>query len=392
MRVLDAQKIMNLCVVQNFYNNNFQIGILGGGQLGRMLIQEGINLNLSISVLDPNPSAPCATIASNFVVGDFTDYQTVLDFGKGKDLLTVEIENVNTLALEELEKKGVKVFPSASVLNTVKDKGLQKEFYKKHQIPTADFSLATGDISGEKLSFPFVQKLRTGGYDGKGVQVISSEKELENSFAEPSVIEECVAIEKEISVIVARNERGEIKTFPAVEMEFNATANLVELLSSPASLSNEKEERANEIAEQIARELNLVGILAVEFFLDKNGEIIVNEIAPRPHNSGHQTIEGNITSQYAQHWRAILGLPLGNTSIIKPSVMLNVLGAEGYTGNANYKGLHEVLEIEGVFVHLYGKEQTKPFRKMGHITVLEETLEKAKSKAKQVKEILEVIS
>jgi len=375
----------------SFYGN-FKLGILGGGQLGRMLIQEAANFNISISVLDSDKNAPCKELAAEFVIGDIRDFETVYQFGKTVDLLTIEIEHVNVDALERLENEGLLVYPQPKILRMIQDKGLQKKFYSDNNIPTAAYFLSENktETLSHKADFPFMQKLRKGGYDGKGVMKLASETDIEKSFDAPSVLEKL--IDKEISVIVARNKSGETKCFPPVEMEFNAEANLVEFLFSPASISEKIKTEANEIAIKIADKLGIVGILAIEMFITKKDELLVNEMAPRPHNSGHQTIEGNFTSQYAQHLRAILNLPLGDTKIILPSVMVNLLGEKNYEGNAKYEGLEEVLAMENSYVHLYGKKTTKPFRKMGHVTILAENIEKAKQKAKFVKEKLKVIA
>ena len=379
---------------KSFYDSSFKIGVLGGGQLGRMLIQESVNLNLNICVLDPNKNAPCSKISSEFVVGSLTDYKNVYKFGKDKDVVTIEIENVNVKALYKLEEEGVKVFPSPKIIETIKDKGLQKEFYQKHKIPTAEFILLNNkeDLKKHTNYLPAAHKLRTGGYDGKGVNILKQEKDIQSTFDAPSVLEKLVDFEKELSVIVARNENGEIKTFPTVEMEFDPKANLVEFLFSPADISADVEQKAQIVAKQVAEAFNLVGILAVELFLTKDGKILVNEAAPRPHNSGHQTIEANITSQYEQHLRSILNLPLGDTKIIKPSVMVNLLGEDGFSGKAKYKGIEKCLNQSGVYLHLYGKTDTKPFRKMGHATIIDNDIEKAKEKAYFVKETLKIIA
>lgn len=375
-----------------FYQKDFKLGILGGGQLGRMLIQESVNLNLSVHVLDPDKNAPCSRISDEFVVGSFNDYETVLAFGKDKNIVTIEIEHVNLDALKELEKRGVKVFPQPAVLEIVKDKGNQKEFYQKNNIPTAPFHLISdkSEIAKYRNEFPFMQKLRSGGYDGKGVTPLRNDDDLNSAFDAPSVLEKMVDFEREISVIVARNESGEIVSYPVVDMEFNKTANLVEFLFSPSETSLAIQGKADEIARTIIDKLKLVGILAVEMFVTKSGEVLVNEIAPRPHNSGHQTIEGNKTSQYAQHVRAILNLPLGSTALVYPSVMVNVLGEQGYEGDAIYEKLNDVLAIEGCYVHLYGKKTTKPFRKMGHVTIVNKNLDQAKRTAKLVQQLLKV--
>lgn len=376
----------------NLNQLNKTLGILGGGQLGKMLLQKAADFNITAYVIDPDSNAPCKNLCAKFVNASFKDYNTVMDFGKSCDIITVEIEHVNTDALAELEKWGKKVFPQPNILKMVQDKGLQKLFYKEHNIPTADFYLVESKSEINLGKMPFIQKTRTAGYDGKGVKKISTDADLENAFNEPCVIEECIDFEKEISIIVARNEDGEIKCYPTVEMYFNAEANLVELLFSPAAIDAKIEAAAVAIATKLITELKLVGILAVELFVTKDGQLLVNEIAPRPHNSGHQTIEGNITSQYEQHLRAIFNLPLGSTKTVNAAAMVNVLGEKGFVGDANYLGLDEVLKIEGAYVHLYGKKTTKPFRKMGHVTVVDNDMAVAIAKANQIKELLKVVA
>ena len=374
-----------------FYNG-LRIGFLGGGQLGRMAIQEAISLNTRIGVLDPDPDAPCKYIAHEFHQGSLQDYQTVLEFGRKFNLVTIEIEHVNTQALFDLEKEGIQVFPQPSILEMVKDKGLQKQFYLENGIPTARFKLIDADKSIHQYnwSYPFIQKLRKGGYDGKGVTKIESAKDL--GFSEASLIEECIDFKKEIAVIVARNLQGEIKTFPMVEMEFDPKANLVEFLYWPSDETQEIQNKAAEIAINLAAKTGIVGILAVEMFLTRDGQILVNEIAPRTHNSGHHTIEAARTSQFMQHLRALLNLPLGSTDLVYPAAMINLLGEEGHTGLVEYQGLEQALAMPGVYVHLYGKNTTKPFRKMGHITITGTNLSEVKEKAKLVKSMVKVIS
>jgi 5-(carboxyamino)imidazole ribonucleotide synthase len=380
-------------MISKWYGKDLRLGVLGGGQLGRMLIQAANDLNIHIHCLDPDPNAPCSEIAHSFSCGSLTDYNTVLNFGSDKHLITVEIENVNVEALVELEKKGVKVFPQSNVLKLIKDKGLQKEFYKKNNIPTAAFELISSKAELLlKTDFPFVHKLRTGGYDGKGVKIISNSSEADQSFDAPSVIEEKIDFQKELSVLVARNEKGEIKTFPLVECEFNPEANLVEFLFSPADVSPEIELKAKEISSQLIEKLNMVGLLAVELFLTKSNELLVNEIAPRPHNSGHHTIECCTTSQFSQHLRAILNLPLGDTSLIQAGAMINLVGEKEFHGPVIYDGLENLLSIPGVFPHLYGKEISKPFRKMGHITITGKNIDELKAKRDKIKGLIRVIS
>ena len=380
-------------MISKWYGKDLRLGVLGGGQLGRMLIQAANDLNIHIHCLDPDPNAPCSEIAHSFSCGSLTDYNTVLNFGSDKHLITVEIENVNVEALVELEKKGVKVFTQPNVLKLIQDKGLQKEFYLKNNIPTAAFELISSKAELLlKTDFPFVHKLRTGGYDGKGVKIISNLSEAEQSFDAPSVIEEKIDFQKELSVLVARNEKGEIKTFPLVECEFNPEANLVEFLFSPAEVSPEIELKAKEIASQLIEKLNMVGLLAVELFLTKSNELLVNEIAPRPHNSGHHTIECCTTSQFSQHLRAILNLPLGDTSLIQAGAMINLVGEKEFNGPVIYDGLENLLSIPGVFPHLYGKEISKPFRKMGHITITGKNIVELKAKRDKIKGLIRVIS
>ncbi len=379
--------------MNSFAPQQYKIGILGGGQLGRMLIQNAVNYNLNISVLDPDGNAPCKNIC-NFTKGSITDYDTVYKFGKDKDVITIEIENVNIEALKQLEKEGKKVFPQPEIIELIQDKGLQKMFYQRNNIPSADFFLTENKEQIAKYAdfFPFFQKLRKGGYDGKGVTKLVNPNNLDKAFNEPSVLERLVNFDKELSVIVARSESGECKCFPVVECEFNPQANLVEFLFSPANIKKNIEKDAISIATQVAEKLNIVGLLAVEMFLTKDGTVLVNEIAPRPHNSGHHTIEANVVSQFEQHWRAILNLPLGDTSIVKPGVMINLLGEMGYEGSAKYEGMEDVMKFGGVYIHLYGKANTKPFRKMGHVTIVDDDLVKAKQKAKTVKQLLKVVA
>jgi 5-(carboxyamino)imidazole ribonucleotide synthase len=370
------------------------VSILGGGQLGRMFIQEAINYNVNTRVLDPDPKAPCSSICDEFVNGNFKEYDEVMRFGKNADVITVEIEHVNVDALEELEKQGVKIYPQPSVLRVVQDKGVQKKFYRDHGIPTSEFALVEGssDIESCGITLPAMQKLRTSGYDGRGVKAIRTEKDMEEAFDAPSLIEKMVDFEMEISVIISRNTSGEVASFPVVDMEFNPEANLVEFLLSPSGVSEEVKEKATSIAHKLITGLDMVGILAVEMFVTRSGEVLVNEMAPRPHNSGHQTIEGNITSQYAAHLRAILDLPPGDTSVLRPAVMVNLLGEKGHNGNAVYEGMDEVMRIPGAYIHLYGKAVTKPFRKMGHVTVLADTAREAKEKAVRIQSLLKVVS
>lgn len=376
-----------------WFGNSTRLGMIGGGQLGRMFIQEAINFDVEVHILDSDINAPCKLIAHSFTEGSITDYDALYNFGLDKDILTVEIENVNVEALEALEKLGKKVFPQPRVLKIIKDKGLQKQFYLDNAIPTAPFFLihSEKELEAHKQNLPFIQKLRTGGYDGKGVQAILNEEDFSKAFTAPSLLEKKIAFVKELSVIVARNEKGEIKTYPAVECEFSAAANLVEFQFAPAAISTITEEKAKEIAIDIIQKLDMVGILAVEMFLTADETLLVNEIAPRPHNSGHHTIECNITSQFEQHLRSVLNLPLGETTILQAGAMINLLGEIGFEGPVFYEGLEECLSLPGVHPHIYGKQITKPFRKMGHVTIAGTDLEIVKKTALAVKNKIKVI-
>ncbi len=363
------------------------IGILGGGQLGRMLIQSAIDFNLEISILDPDPAAPCSLIAHRFVQGEFTDYQTVLDFGRSCQLVTIEIENVNTEALRQLMREGISVWPQPEVIELIQDKRLQKKFYRDHNIPTADYVLIEDSAAARSHEnmLPAFFKLGKAGYDGRGVQKIASKEDFDNLLPGPGLLEQFVAFEKELSVIVARNQDGAVSIFPTVELVFNAQHHLVEYLFAPARITKQQEQQAQDLARKVIDDLQMVGLLAVEMFLDKSGAILVNEIAPRPHNSGHHTIEGNHTSQYEQLWRSILNWPLGSTDNCGASAMVDLLGAPGFQGPAIYEGLSEVLAMKGTHIHLYGKKITKPFRKMGHVTIIETEGQSLEEKARFVK-------
>lgn len=375
------------------FDTNFRLGVLGGGQLGRMLIQSGIDFDIRFSILDPDPKAPCAGI-TEFHNGKLTDFNTVIEFGSSCDIITIEIENVNTEALKELQRRGKKVFPQPEVIELIKDKRIQKSFYRTHQIPTAEFILVENRSEVEQhLDFlPAVNKLGKEGYDGRGVQILRTKDDLQNAFDAPGLLEKLIDFDKEISVIVARNERGELTTFPAVEMVFHPVQNLVEYLFSPAQITDTIAAQADAIARRIIQQLDMVGLLAVEMFVTRDGHVLVNEIAPRPHNSGHQTIEANVTSQYEQHLRSILNLPLGDTAIRMPSAMVNLLGEPGYEGAVKYEGFNDVVGVSGVHVHLYGKRFTKPFRKMGHVTITDRDIESLKKKVNFVKQTLKVIA
>lgn len=384
--------------MERLVTSNLKLGIIAGGQLGKMLIQEASKWDLITYVLDNDENCPARSIASHYIKGNHLDFDAVYHFGKMVDLLTFEIENVNIEALKKLKSEGIRILPDPEILELIQDKGLQKQFYERNGIPTSPFKIydkenaIIEDIEKGVLKYPFVQKLRKGGYDGRGVTVLNEPVDLEKLLIGASIIEKKVEIAKEISVIVARNKKGEIKCYPVVEMLFDPTANLVDKLICPSSITVEQSEKATNFASEIIELLDMEGLLAVEFFVDSKGEIIVNEMAPRPHNSGHHTIESIITSQFEQHLRAILNFPLGSTKIKLPSVMINILGAEGHEGPVIYEGLTESMAIEGVKIHLYGKKTTKPYRKMGHVTVLSSSLECALKKAEKVKQLIKAKS
>jgi 5-(carboxyamino)imidazole ribonucleotide synthase len=368
------------------------LGILGGGQLGRMLIQSAINYNLDIHILDPDPGAPCKSLTSNFVNGDLKDFETVYAFGKACDVISIEIEHVNTEALILLEKEGKKVFPQPHIIALIQDKRRQKQFYLDEGIPTAPFVLTDNKEEVRKNAdfLPAVNKLGREGYDGRGVQLLKKTEDLEKAFDAPGLLEKFIDFDKELAVIVSRNEAGEVDSFPSVECAFHPEHNLVEFLFSPASIDPQIEHKARKLAIDIIEKLDMVGLLAVEMFLTKSGELLVNEIAPRPHNSGHHTIEANFTSQFEQHLRAVMGMPLGKTDLRSPAAMVNLLGEAGFTGEAYVEGIDEAVREKGVYLHLYGKKLTKPFRKMGHVTLLADQPESLKEKADRIKKLIKI--
>lgn len=374
------------------------IGILGGGQLGKMLAIAAHPLDIPIYMLDQSPDFPGGAISNKFVQGSFKNYDDVVNFGRQVDVVTVEIEHVNIEALQTLKAEGKTVHPDPDILATIKDKGLQKTFYKNQNIPTSPFHLfenadaIKAAVEAGTINIPFVQKSRTAGYDGKGVFVVKTVADLENLLPGGAVIEPLVDIDKEIAVIVARNPSGAVKHFEPVEMEFHPTANLVEFLFCPTTLLPNQKEEVIRLAHQVIEAYGICGLLAVEFFLTKSGEWLVNEVAPRPHNSGHHTIDSCVTSQFEQHIRAILDLPLGDTTELQPAVMTNLLGEPDHTGPVQYEGFADCLKMDGVHLHLYGKTITKPYRKMGHATVVHKDLEHAKTTARNVKKTLKIIS
>ena len=385
---------MSSLLYQPFLSGRNTLGVLGGGQLGRMLIQSAIDFNIDVHVLDPNPQAPCHALATRFSVGALTDFDTVYTFGKTCDLLTIEIENVNTEALKQLRDEGLPVYPEPEVIELIQDKREQKQFYRQHNIPTADFVLTEtrSDLAQHVDRLPAVHKLGRAGYDGRGVQKLRSEADLPQGFDQPGLLEELVDFEKEISVIVARNLRGQVVTFPVVELVFHPEKNLVEYLFAPATLSPALAQEADQLARTVIEQLNMTGLLAVEMFVTRQGKVLVNEVAPRTHNSGHHTIEANVTSQFEQHLRAILDMPLGSTTLQTPAAMVNLLGEAGYEGPARYEGIDEALAVEGVSVHLYGKKTTKPFRKMGHVTVVAPSVDELRSAVRRIQQTIKVIA
>ena len=363
-----------------------------------MLLQASIDWNLRVHVLDADAEAPCRHLCTQFTHGSLTDYDTVYQFGQAVDVLTIEIERVNVDALEALEREGKRVFPQPSVIRIIQDKRLQKQFYRDHNLPTADFILTDTRADVALLDIqqpdflPAFHKLGRDGYDGRGVQRIASVADVGKAFDAPGVLEKAVDFEKELAVIVARNERGEMQTFPTVEMVFHPELNLVEYLFAPAEISDAIDQQAQDIARRTTEAFGIVGLLAVELFLDKQGNVLINEVAPRPHNSGHHTMRANVTSQFEQHWRAILNYPLGDTTAYQPAAMVNLLGEEGHTGPAVYDGLENLLAMPGVFPFFYGKAITKPFRKMGHVTVMDHSLADLREKVGDVQRGIRVIS
>lgn len=380
------------------FSTTQKIGILGGGQLGKMLALAAANWDFKTFCLDPAPDAPASQVCTGFTTGDFKNYDDVLAFGRDKDLITIEIEHVNTDALLELERLGKMVHPSPRALNIIKDKGLQKEFYQEHNIPTARFEIFEDEKSLKKAvesgrwALPLVQKTRTAGYDGKGVAILRTQDDLENKLLSgPCLAEALAPIETEIAIVAAKNAQGDVVIYPAVEMEFHPEANLVEFLLCPARISPLVAAEAEVLAERVIRAFDICGLLAVEMFWTEDGQLLVNEVAPRPHNSGHHTIDSAHTSQFEQHLRAICDMPLGSTATITPvAIMLNLLGEPGYKGPVCYEGVEKCLQLEGVNIHLYGKSQTSPFRKMGHVTITGDTVKDAMEKANFVKQNLRV--
>ncbi|MDI5887529.1 MULTISPECIES: 5-(carboxyamino)imidazole ribonucleotide synthase [Flavobacterium] len=382
----------------NYFSSDFKLGILGGGQLGKMLLFDTRKFDIQTYVLDPSDEAPCKIACNKFFKGDLMDFETVYNFGKKVDVLTFEIELVNLEALVKLEEEGVKVFPSPKTLKLIQNKGIQKDFYTQHTIPTANYKRFENlkslivDILDSKTKLPFVWKCTEFGYDGNGVKVIRQISDLDNLANVECIAEEMVPFKNELAVIVCRNPSGEIKTYPVVEMEFHPEANQVEYVICPARIDDKVAEKARAIALNVSEKFNHVGLLAVEMFQTEDDEILVNEVAPRPHNSGHYSIEASYTSQFENHLRAILNLPLGNTDSKVAGIMVNLSGEEGYSGDVVYENIEKILGWNGVTPHIYGKKQTRPFRKMGHVTIVNPDINEARRIAENVKNTIRVIS
>lgn len=382
----------------HYFSSNFTLGILGGGQLGKMLLTETRKFDITTKVLDPSADAPCRIACNTFIQGALTDFDTVYRFGKEVEVLTIEIENVNVDALKKLQSEGVKVYPTPQTIELIQNKATQKQFYATHNIPTAPFyrfeSLENLQqaVANQEITLPFVWKSARFGYDGNGVKIVRQLPDLSLLPEGECIAENLVPFAKELAVIVARNVSGEATTYPVVEMEFHPEANQVEYVLCPARISEEIAQKARAIAVQVAEAFQVVGLLAVELFLTAEGEVLVNEVAPRPHNSGHYSIEAAYTNQFEQHLRAILDLPLGNTDSKVAGVMVNLVGAEGYQGDVIYENIEQILAMQGVTPHIYGKRQTRPFRKMGHVTIVNKDIEKARVIAEKVKQTIKVIS
>jgi len=382
----------------NYFSSGFKLGILGGGQLGKMLLYSTRKFDIYTCVLDSSVEAPCRIASNEFYKGDLMDFETVYNFGKKVDVLTIEIENVNVEALEKMENEGIKVYPSSKTLRIIQNKAKQKLFYIDHNLPTASFSRFAytseieDTISNGGLTFPFVWKCAQFGYDGTGVKVVKSLSDLKDLPNVECIAEELIPFKNELAVIVGRNVSGETKTYPVVEMEFHPEANQVEYVICPARINKEVAKKAETIALKVSAAFNHVGLIAVEMFQTHDDKILINEVAPRPHNSGHHTIETNFTSQFEQHLRAILDLPLGKTDSKVAGIMVNLVGEEGYNGNVVYKNIGSIMKMDGVTPHIYGKKQTRPFRKMGHVTIVNKDLSEARKIAEEVKNSIKVIS
>jgi 5-(carboxyamino)imidazole ribonucleotide synthase len=382
----------------NYFSSDFKLGILGGGQLGKMLLAETRKFDIQTYILDPSAEAPSRFGATKFFIGNLMNYDTVYEFGKKVDALTIEIENVNLEALDQLEAEGLNVYPSPKTLRLIQNKGTQKDFYVKNNIPTSKFNRfqdlenLKSSVTSCAVEIPFVWKCAQFGYDGNGVKIVRTATDLENLPNVECIAEEVVPFKNELAVIVARSVSGEVKTYPVVEMEFHPEANQVEYVICPARIDEKVAQKAIEVGLKVSEAFNHVGLLAVEMFQTHDDEIVVNEVAPRPHNSGHYSIEASYTSQFENHLRAILNLPLGNTASKVAGIMVNLVGEEGYSGNVVYENIEKIMAIDGVTPHIYGKRETRPFRKMGHVTIVNEDMNEARRIAEEVKKTIRVIS
>ena len=385
-------------VLKDYFSSDFKLGVLGGGQLGRMLLAETQKFDIYTSILDSSPEAPCAQICNEFHQGNLLDFNTVYNFGKQVDLLTIEIENVNIDALDLLEREGLTIYPTPKSIRIIQSKATQKNFYKDKNIPTAPYfhyaylEELKHSYQNNIIEFPFVWKAARFGYDGTGVKIVRAFEDLENLPKGECIVEKLIPFKNELAVIVARNHNGEVASYPVVEMEFHPEANQVEYVICPARIDQSIAKKAREVALKVADAFDFVGLLAVEMFQTEEDEILVNEVAPRTHNSGHYSIEASYTNQFEQHLRSILNLPLGNTESKVAGIMVNLVGAEGHTGEVVYENIDKILQIDGVTPHIYGKKITKPFRKMGHVTIVDKDIDKARKVAQQVKKIIKVIS
>ena len=384
--------------MKNYYSSGFKLGILGGGQLGRMLLAETQKFDIYTAILENNKNAPCAALCNRFVVGDLLDFEAVYNFGKTVDLLTIEIENVNLDALDKLENEGLTIYPKPKDLRIIQNKARQKNFYVDHQIPTAEFSHYAyleeliHSFENNIVQFPFVWKAARFGYDGNGVKIVRNIEDLASLPNVECITEKLIPFKNELAVIVARNAAGEVKTYPVVEMEFHPEANQVEYVICPARIAPKVAEKSREVALKVVSDLDFIGLLAVEMFQTEDDKILVNEVAPRPHNSGHYSIEASYTNQFEQHLRSILNLPLGNTASKVAGIMVNLVGSVGFSGDVIYQNIEEILKIDGVTPHIYGKKETRPFRKMGHVTIVNADIDRARAIAQKVKETIRVIS
>lgn len=387
-----------MLTMTDYFSSEFTLGILGGGQLGKMLLYETRKFDIKTQVLDPSAEAPCRIACDTFVQGDLMDYDTVYNFGKDTDVLTIEIEGVNLDAMEALEAEGVKTFPRAATLRNIQNKGVQKDFYASHNIPTADFKRFDNNtdllawFKDSDWELPFVWKSCVGGYDGTGVKIVRQQSDLDTLANVPCIAEKMIPFKNELAVIVARSVSGQAVTYPVVEMEFHPEANQVEYVLCPARIDDKVATKAREVALKTSAAFTHVGLLAVELFQTEDDQILVNEVAPRPHNSGHYSIEASFTNQFEQHLRAILNLPLGDTASKVGGIMVNLVGAEGYQGQVRYENIDQIMELPGVTPHIYGKKMTRPFRKMGHVTITNPDLSEARIIAQQVKQSIRVIS